>query len=76
MLAAAAGLVTAATSLAKSEPVQAAREAIGAALNLVPEDVAHQFLTEAAIKRANAIADLKEAEKFGGFPGPDTEPER
>lgn len=34
----------------------------------VPEAVLRDELTEAAKRRANAIADLLEAEKFGGGP--------
>lgn len=35
-------------------------------LKLVPHDVARQALDDAAVRRANAIADAAEAEKFGG----------
>lgn len=34
-------------------------------LDLVPHDVARTMLDDAAVKRANAVADLAEAKKFG-----------
>ncbi len=34
-------------------------------LDLVPAPVAHQLLDSAAVRRANAIADLAEDAKFG-----------
>jgi hypothetical protein len=47
--------------------VDAARHAIDAALELVPADEAAKLLDEAAIRRANAIADAVEAAKFGNL---------
>ena len=34
-------------------------------LDLVPKEVASQLLTDAAVRRANAIADAAEVAKFG-----------
>lgn len=42
-----------------------ARKLADALLDLVPEPVAKQFLSEAAIRRANAAADALELAKFG-----------
>lgn len=43
-----------------------ARKLLDLVLDLVPHEQASQLLTEAAIKRQNAAADLAEAAKFGG----------
>lgn len=43
-----------------------ARGLIDLLLSIVPAPVAKQMLDEAAIRRANAIADAAEAAKFGG----------
>lgn len=48
-------------------PVDAARHAIDAALELVPADEAKDILDAAAVRRANAIADAAEAAKFGNL---------
>jgi len=42
------------------------RTLLDAILRLVPVDVARAELDEAAVRRANAIADAAEAVKFGG----------
>ena len=47
-------------------PVDAARHAVAAALDLVPKEAVQQLLTEEAIRRQNAIADAAEVAKFGG----------
>jgi hypothetical protein len=48
-----------------------ARLAADLLLELVPHDDAHVILTDASIRRANAIANAAEAAKFGSAP---TEP--
>lgn len=49
-----------------------ARALLDLVLQLVPAPVARQMLDEAAIRRANAIADAAEAVKFGlSEPGSD-----
>lgn len=45
-----------------------ARKLADALLDLVPHDVAKQMLSDAAVRRANAIADAAEAAKFGKEP--------
>jgi hypothetical protein len=42
------------------------RRILDVILDLVPVDVARQILDDAAVRRANAIADAAEAAKFGG----------
>lgn len=46
-------------------PIDAARYAADAMLDLVPHETAAQFLTDAAVRRQNAIADQLERAKFG-----------
>lgn len=60
-------------------PIDAARHAIDAALELVPDDEARRLLDDAALRRANAIADAAEAAKFNKLadldePGDETWP--
>lgn len=45
--------------------IDAARAFADATLEIVPVTVAHQELDDAAIRRANAIADIAQAAKFG-----------
>jgi hypothetical protein len=45
--------------------IDTARKLVDALLDLVPEPVASQMLTDAAVRRANAKADAAEALKFG-----------
>jgi hypothetical protein len=45
-----------------------ARVLLDLVLDLVPAPVARQLLDEAAVKRANAVADAAEAVKFGPKP--------
>lgn len=45
--------------------IDTARKLTDAILDLVPEPLARQMLTDAAIRRANTIADTAEAAKFG-----------
>lgn len=68
LLSAAAHAASAVVHARDGKPVDAAREAVEAALDLVPKDVAVQLLTDAAVRRQNAIADAAEALKFGGKP--------
>jgi hypothetical protein len=42
------------------------RKLVSLILDLVPHEVASQLLSDEAIRRANAIADLAEAQKFPG----------
>jgi hypothetical protein len=49
-------------------PIDAALYASKALLDLVTPDVAHQLLTEEAVRRQNAIADIAEIAKFHGDP--------
>lgn len=49
--------------------IDTARRLIDVVLDLVPKEVATQLLTDAAVRRGNAIADAAEVAKFG-----DTEP--
>lgn len=46
--------------------IETARKLVDVILDLVPEPVARQMLTDAAVRRGNAIADFAEIEKFGG----------
>jgi hypothetical protein len=64
-LSAVANAAQAVIAVHDGRPIDAARHAIAAALDLVPKDVAEKLLTEEAIRRANAIADLMERAKFG-----------
>jgi hypothetical protein len=48
-----------------AEALEAARIAADLLLQLVPKEKATELLDEAAVKRANAIADAAEAAKFG-----------
>lgn len=65
MLTVAADAAQAVLAARDGDPIQAARHAISAALTLVPKEMAEQLLTDEAVRRANAIADLMEREKFG-----------
>lgn len=64
MLSVAADAAQAVLAAKDGDPVGAARHAISAALTLVPKEMADQLLTDEAVRRANAIADLLEKEKF------------
>lgn len=46
-------------------PVDAARHVAEALISLVTPDAAKQLIDDAAVRRANAIADEAEASKFG-----------
>lgn len=46
--------------------IEVVRALLDIVLSLVPHEVANQLLTDAAVKRQNAIANAAEAEKFGG----------
>ena len=46
-------------------PLDIVRMLLDLVLRLVPTEVARAELDEAAVRRANAIADLAEAGKFG-----------
>ncbi len=48
-----------------------ARKIVDAALALVPDDQVTMFLGEAAIRRANLMADAAEAAKFGSIGEPE-----
>lgn len=48
------------------DKVQAARELVSMALDMVPEDEIHAYLTDAARVRADAVADAYEADKLAG----------
>lgn len=65
ILSVAASAAQAVLAAKDGQPIEAARHALAAALELVPRDVAEKLLTDVAIERANAIADLREREKFG-----------
>lgn len=56
------------------EVIDTARRLVDLVLDIVPEEVAKQLLTDAAVKRANRIADLAEAAKFTRLSEPDEEP--
>lgn len=45
--------------------IDVVRKLVSLILDLVPVDVAKQALDDAAVRRANAIADAAEAAKFG-----------
>ncbi len=64
-LSAAANVAQALISVHKGEPVEAARHAIAAALDLVPKDVAEHLLSDEALRRQQVAADLLEVAKFG-----------
>lgn len=68
LLRAAAHAASAVVHAQGGRPIDAAREAVEAALDLVPKEVVEQLLTDAAVRRQNAIADLAERQKFGGDP--------
>lgn len=63
-LKAAADTAQAVMAIREGRYVDAARHAIDAALELVPAHEAAKLLDEAAIRRANAIADAAEFKKF------------
>ena len=50
------------------KPIEAVRYAVDAALDLVPVDDLRQMLTDEAVRRQNAIADIAEEAKFGTLP--------
>lgn len=50
------------------DAVEAARKLADLILDFVPHEVARQVLTDAAIRRANTIADAAETAKFLGNP--------
>lgn len=52
--------------MSPQEILDAARLSADVLLKLVPHDHARQLLDEAAIRRANQMADIAEAVKFGG----------
>jgi hypothetical protein len=52
--------------MSPEEILTAARIASDLLLQLVPKDQAMALLDEAAVRRANALADAAEAVKFGG----------
>lgn len=52
--------------MSPAEILDAARLAADVLLKLVPHDHAKQLLDDAAVRRANQIADAAEALKFGG----------
>lgn len=66
-LKAAAHAAQAVMAVQDGRPVDAARHAIDAALELVPEDEARALIDAAAIRRANIAADIAEAAKFGNL---------
>lgn len=47
-------------------PLEIVRMLLDLVLKLIPVEVARDELNEAAVRRANAIADAAEAAKFGG----------
>ncbi len=48
-----------------AQGIDAARKVVDLLLDLVPKEVAEQLLTDAAVRRQNAIADAAEVAKFG-----------
>lgn len=46
--------------------IETARKLVDVILDLVPKEVAAQLLTDAAVRRANLIADAAEMAKFPG----------
>lgn len=48
--------------------LETARKIVDTVLDALPEDQVQDFLTEAAVRRANRAADLAEQAKFGGDP--------
>lgn len=45
--------------------IDVVRKLLGLILDLVPHEIAKELLSQEAIRRSNAVADLAEAEKFG-----------
>lgn len=52
-----------------TDALAVARKLLDLVLDLVPHDEAAKLLTDAAIRRQNAAADVAEATKFGGDVG-------
>jgi hypothetical protein len=52
----------------KPDPIAIAKQVVRLGLAFVPEDDLRAYLTEEAIARAEKLADLAEALKFGGEP--------
>lgn len=50
------------------DAIDTARKLVDTILDLVPKEVASQLLTDAAVRRANLIADAAETAKFYGSP--------